>query len=75
MWRTVLVYAIRAAVGSGLVDKAKGAVVGWLKRKLARSVTKLEARVNAQLEDLERKTGVVIEEPPAGERDDDEAFG
>ena len=62
MFRTLLVYAIRAAVASGLVDKAKGKVVGWLKRKLAKSVAKLEERVNTQLAVLEEKTGVRIEE-------------
>lgn len=78
MFRTLLVYAIRAAVASGLVDKAKGKVVGWLKRKLSKSVSKLETKVNKQLDVLEEKTGVTIEvedEPPAGEQEDDEIFG
>jgi hypothetical protein len=76
MWRSILVYAIRAAVASGLVDKAKGKVVGWLKRKLAKSVVKLEDKVNAQLEDLEKKTGVqIFAESAEGEQEDDEIFG
>lgn len=56
MWRKILVYAIKAAVASGLPQKG----LEWLKGKLAKHVVKLEQKVNADLDEVERVAGPVV---------------
>lgn len=55
VWRKILVYAIKAAVASGLTDK----VLAWLKARLVKHVSNLEARVNADLDAVESIAGAV----------------
>jgi alcohol dehydrogenase class IV len=55
MWRKILVFAIKAAVASGLTDK----VLAWLKARLVKHVSNLEARVNADLDAVEAVAGAV----------------
>lgn len=55
MWRTILVYALKAAVASGLPHKG----VVWLKSKLRAHLLNLERRINRDLDDVEKVAGEV----------------
>lgn len=55
MWRTILKKAIQIAVASGLVDKAKSKVVGWLKRKFQKTTVTAAAKLDAAQSTLERR--------------------
>lgn len=55
MWRKILLYAIKAAVASGLGEKA----IEWLKGKVAKHVMRLEKRVNSDLDAIEKAAGPI----------------
>ena len=55
VWRKILVYAIKGAVASGLTDK----VLAWLKARLAKHLSNLEKRINADLDTVEAVAGEI----------------
>ncbi len=46
MWRGILKFAIKALIASGLAEKAKKKIGGWLKRKFDSSAKKAKTKLD-----------------------------